>query len=66
MVTMTSIALTMSRIQRSHRHRGLLFYRLIEGALAAQPAPYNSLITRTRAATQRSTCKPALTVEPSG
>ena len=33
------------RYRRRSRHRGLLFYRLIEGALAAQPAPYKMLIT---------------------
>ena len=30
--------------RRRARHRGLLFYRLIEGALAADPHPYASLI----------------------
>ena len=31
--------------RRRSRHRGLLFYRLIEGALAADPHPYATLIT---------------------
>ncbi|MDP1847621.1 MAG: IS1595 family transposase [Solirubrobacteraceae bacterium] len=31
--------------RRRSRHRGLLFYRLLEGALAAQPAPYKTLIS---------------------
>jgi len=31
--------------RRRSRQRGLLFYRPIEGALAAQPAPYKTLIT---------------------
>jgi len=35
--------------RRSH-HRGLLFYRLIEGALAADPHPYASLVTPREAA----------------
>lgn len=30
---------------RRSRHRCLLFYRLLEGALAAQPAPYKTLIS---------------------
>jgi ISXO2-like transposase domain len=30
--------------RRRSRHRGLLFYRLIEGALAADPSPYRTLI----------------------
>ena len=29
--------------RRRSRHRGLLFYRLIEGALAADPHPYKTL-----------------------
>ena len=32
------------------RHRGLLFYRLIEGALAADPHPYATLLTPRSAA----------------
>jgi transposase-like protein len=36
--------------RRRARHRGLLFYRLLEGALAADPHPYETLITRPRAA----------------
>jgi len=36
--------------RRRARHRGLLFYRLLEGALAADPHPYETLITRSRAA----------------
>lgn len=36
--------------RRRARHRGLLFYRLLEGALAAGPHPYETLITRPRAA----------------
>jgi hypothetical protein len=31
--------------RRRSRHRGLLFYRLIEGALAADPDPYTTLLT---------------------
>jgi transposase-like protein len=31
--------------RRRSRHRGLLFYRLIEGALAAEPHPYATLVT---------------------
>jgi transposase-like protein len=31
--------------RRRSRHRGLLFYRLIEGALAADPHPYATLVT---------------------
>lgn len=31
--------------RRRSRHRGLLFYRLIEGALAADPHPYKTLLT---------------------
>jgi len=30
--------------RRRSRHRGLLFYRLIEGALAAEPHPYATLV----------------------
>jgi transposase-like protein len=30
--------------RRRSRHRGLLFYRLIEGALAADPHPYKALV----------------------
>ena len=29
--------------RRRSRHRGLLFYRLLEGAVATEPHPYNSL-----------------------
>jgi transposase-like protein len=36
--------------RRRARHRGLLFYRLIEGALAAQPQPYTTLIAERPAA----------------
>ena len=36
--------------RRRSRHRGLLFYRLIEGALAADPHPYATLLTRQSAA----------------
>jgi transposase-like protein len=35
--------------RRAARHRGLLFYRLIEGALATAPHPYNSLTASHRA-----------------
>ena len=35
---------------RRSRHRGLLFYRLIEGALAADPHPYTTLLARRQAA----------------
>jgi transposase-like protein len=31
--------------RRRARHRGLLFYRLLEGAIAANPQPYKALIT---------------------
>ncbi|MBV8947309.1 MAG: IS1595 family transposase [Solirubrobacterales bacterium] len=34
--------------RRRARHRGLLFYRLLEGALAAEPHPYKQLITQSR------------------
>jgi transposase-like protein len=36
--------------RRRSRHRGLLFYRLIEGALAAEPHPYTRLLTARPAA----------------
>jgi transposase-like protein len=36
--------------RRRSRHRGLLFYRLIEGALAADPHPYTELLTPRTAA----------------
>ena len=36
--------------RRRSRHRGLLFYRLIEGALAADPHPYTTLLARRQAA----------------
>jgi transposase-like protein len=36
--------------RRRSRHRGLLFYRLIEGALAADPHPYAALLTPRSAA----------------
>jgi len=36
--------------RRRSRHRGLLFYRLIEGALAADPHPYQTLLTPRSAA----------------
>ena len=36
--------------RRRSRHRGLLFYRLIEGALAADPHPYATLVTPREAA----------------
>jgi hypothetical protein len=36
--------------RRRSRHRGLLFYRLIEGALAADPHPYTTLLARRHAA----------------
>ena len=36
--------------RRGARHRGLLFYRLLEGALAAGPHPYATLIARRQAA----------------
>ena len=35
--------------RRRARHRGLLFYRLLEGALAADPHPYNTLISESAA-----------------
>ena len=31
--------------RRRSRHRGLLFYRLVDGALAADPHPYATLVT---------------------
>jgi hypothetical protein len=31
--------------RRRSRSRGLLFYRLIEGAVAVEPAPYKTLLT---------------------
>jgi hypothetical protein len=34
--------------RRRSRHRGLLFYRLIEGCLAADPQPYKALIASER------------------
>jgi len=34
--------------RRRARHRGLLFYRLIEGALATTPQPYNTLTAADR------------------
>jgi len=38
------------RFNRRHsRHRGLLFYRLLEGALAADPHPYKTLISESAA-----------------
>ena len=38
------------RFNRRHaRHRGLLFYRLLEGALAADPRPYKQLINKSAA-----------------
>lgn len=36
--------------RRRSRHRGLLFYRLVEGALAADPHPYAKLLTPRAAA----------------
>jgi len=36
--------------RRRSRHRGLLFYRLIEGALGADPQPYKTLLTSRSAA----------------
>jgi hypothetical protein len=38
------------RFNRRHsRHRGLLFYRLLEGALAADPHPYRALTSESAA-----------------
>jgi hypothetical protein len=38
------------RFNRRHsRHRGLLFYRLLQGALAADPHPYRTLISESAA-----------------
>ena len=38
------------RFNRRHaRHRGLLFYRLLEGALTADPRPYKQLISKSAA-----------------
>jgi hypothetical protein len=34
--------------RRSH-HRGLLFYRLLEGAVATSPHPYNTLTSESAA-----------------
>jgi transposase-like protein len=36
--------------RRRSRHRGLLFYRLLEGAVAADPHPYKALLTGKHAA----------------
>ena len=36
--------------RRRSRHRGLLFYRLIEGTLAADPHPHTTLLARRQAA----------------
>ena len=36
--------------RRRSRARGLLFHRLIEGALAADPHPYTTLLARRQAA----------------
>lgn len=35
--------------RRRARHRGLLFYRLLEGAMATNPRPYKTLISETAA-----------------
>jgi transposase-like protein len=35
--------------RRRSRHRGLLFFRLLEGALAADPRPYKELISKSAA-----------------
>lgn len=35
--------------RRRARHRGLLFYRLLEGALAADPHPYKALTSESAA-----------------
>ncbi len=32
--------------RRRARHRGLLFYRLLEGAMATSPRPYKNLIDK--------------------
>ena len=32
--------------RRRARHRGLLFYRLLEGAIAAEPHPYKELLSQ--------------------
>jgi ISXO2-like transposase domain len=38
------------RFNRRHsRHRGLLFYRLLHGAMATEPHPYRSLTRETAA-----------------
>jgi hypothetical protein len=37
------------RFNRRSRHRGLLFYRLLEGAVATEPHPYNSLTSESAA-----------------
>jgi hypothetical protein len=35
------------RVNRRHsRHRGLLFYRLLEGAVAADPQPYKTITSK--------------------
>jgi hypothetical protein len=35
--------------RRRSRHRGLLFYRLLEGAVAADPHPYKALTSKSAA-----------------
>ena len=35
--------------RRRSRHRGLLFYRLLEGAVAADPHPYRALTSKSAA-----------------
>jgi ISXO2-like transposase domain len=35
--------------RRRSRHRGLLFYRLLEGAVAADPHPYKALTNKSAA-----------------
>jgi hypothetical protein len=35
--------------RRRARHRGLLFYRLLEGALDAEPHPYKALTSKSAA-----------------
>ncbi len=35
--------------RRRSRHRGLLFYRLIEGAIATDPYPYRALTSESAA-----------------
>ena len=39
--------------RRRSRHRGKLFYRLVQQAVAAEPVPYSHLVKRTRRGRRR-------------